>query len=289
MKARLFCTTGMLAGASFAIGKQALIGKSGDNHIVLEPPVISDRHARIFWEEAQRCYVLEDLGSRNGTQLDGRRVSGREKLGRLHVITFAGKFDFVFQVAEAAAKAAAPGNGFKVLAQKPSSPAPSTPAFANGKTTKRRRRSSIGRTLIEAVPVTLGELPFAAAAPEKTRVEAPVAAGRTALLLEVQKAGGEVQNFPLAAGENLVGRAPDCTVCIDDPSISRRHAVLIVKSNTVSVRDLDSRNHTFVGREAIARETEVALPAALRFGTVAARLLTAVSAANSRLPDAGGR
>ncbi len=288
MKARLFCTTGMLAGASFTIGKQALIGKSGDNHIVLEPPVISDRHARIFWEQAQRCYVLEDLGSRNGTQLDGRRVNGREKLGRLHVITFAGKFDFVFQMTETAAKAAAPGNGFKVVAQKPSSPAPSTPAFANGKTSK-RRRSSIGRTLIEAVPVTLGKLPFAAPAPEQTRVEAPLAAGRTGLLLEVQKADGEVQNFPLAAGEHLVGRAPECTVCIDDPSISRRHAMLIVKSNTVSVRDLDSRNHTFVGREAITRETEVAVPAALRFGTVAARLLTAVSAANSSLPDAAGR
>lgn len=287
MKARLFCTTGMLAGASFVIGKQALIGKSGDNHIVLDPPVISDRHARIFWEEAQRCYVLEDLGSRNGTQLDGQRVSGREKLGRLHVITFAGRFDFVFQVAEAAAKAAAPGNGFKVLAQKLPSPAPSTPAFANGKTTKRRRRSSIGRTLIEAVPVTLGEVPFAAA-PEKTRVEAPLAAGHATLLLEVQKAGSEVQNFRLAAGEHLVGRAPDCTVCIDDPSISRRHAVLIVRSNSVSVRDLDSRNHTFVGREAIARETEVALPATLRFGTVAARLSNAVSAANSRLPGTGG-
>ncbi|MDZ7268648.1 MAG: FHA domain-containing protein [candidate division KSB1 bacterium] len=286
MKARLFCTTGMLAGASFTIGKQAVIGKSGDNHIVLEPPVISDRHARIFWEETQHCYMLEDLGSRNGTQLDGRRVTSREKLGRLHVITFAGKFDFVFQMIEAAAPA--PGNGFKVLAQKSAAAAPSTPAYGNGKTPKRRRRSSIGRTMIEAVPVMSGKLPFAAAAPEKTRIEAPLVHSRPTLVLEVQKAGGQVQNFPLSAGEHLVGRAPDCSVCIDDPSISRRHAVLVVKSDTVSVRDLNSRNHTFVGREAIARETEVVLPATLRFGTVAARL-TAVPAADARLSGAGRR
>ncbi len=49
--------------------------------------------ARITWDAEGGCYVLEDLDSLNGTDLDGQRVAGPEPLGHLHVITFAGEHD----------------------------------------------------------------------------------------------------------------------------------------------------------------------------------------------------
>ncbi len=101
MKARLFCKTGQLAGASFEIGADAMIGKSSDCAIQLYPQPISSRHARIYFDEKAQSYFLEDLTSLNGTKLDGARVKGKERLGSLHVITFANTFDFLFQVVDA--------------------------------------------------------------------------------------------------------------------------------------------------------------------------------------------
>jgi two-component system, NtrC family, response regulator AtoC len=54
-----------------------------------------------------------------------------------------------------------------------------------------------------------------------------------------------VNTRPLpASGELVVGRAPDCDLVIDDPSMSRRHAVLAM--SPLAVRDLESANGTRV-------------------------------------------
>lgn len=48
----------------------------------------------------------------------------------------------------------------------------------------------------------------------------------------------------LRMGENLIGRAPDAEVWIDMPSISRRHAAIVVEGATAEVKDLGSKNGT---------------------------------------------
>ena len=95
--ARLFCVTGELAGSSFRIGAAATIGKHPDNDVVLPATTVSRNHARIATDAERQCSVLEDLGSSNGTLLDGIPVRGPERLGRLHVITFAADHDFIYQ------------------------------------------------------------------------------------------------------------------------------------------------------------------------------------------------
>ena len=87
-QARFFCRTGGLAGSDHRIGAEATIGRDAENSIVLPAGVVSKRHARIVFDEAAGAYTLEDLRSRNGTNLDGRPVEGRVRLGALHVITF---------------------------------------------------------------------------------------------------------------------------------------------------------------------------------------------------------
>jgi two-component system, NtrC family, response regulator AtoC len=51
------------------------------------------------------------------------------------------------------------------------------------------------------------------------------------------------------AGRLVVGRAPECDVVVDDPSVSRRHAVLEI-GEALSIEDLDSANGTWLHAEA---------------------------------------
>ena len=97
VRARLFCQVGKLKGERFEFDREATIGRHPDNTIVLMAASLSSRHARIVYHEGAGCFQLEDLNSLNGTRLDGHRVTAPEPLGHLHVITFAGKHDFIFQ------------------------------------------------------------------------------------------------------------------------------------------------------------------------------------------------
>jgi len=97
-KAKLFCKTGRFEGTEFEISTEATIGRVSENTIQLNGKNVSEKHARIYYDKDQSSYFLEDLESLNGTQLDGAKVTGQEKLARFHVITFAKAFDFVFQV-----------------------------------------------------------------------------------------------------------------------------------------------------------------------------------------------
>jgi DNA-binding NtrC family response regulator len=52
----------------------------------------------------------------------------------------------------------------------------------------------------------------------------------------------------LALGENIVlGASPDCTVVVDDPTVSGRHVVVCAQGAGILVEDLGSKNGVFVG------------------------------------------
>ncbi len=52
---------------------------------------------------------------------------------------------------------------------------------------------------------------------------------------------------PLGMAPLVVGTSPECGVVVDDPHVSRRHCVLTLGDEGVVLRDLDSKNGTFVG------------------------------------------
>ena len=48
------------------------MGREATNDIVVEQPVVSRKHAMIFYRDTG--FWIQDLGSQNGTYVDGQRV-----------------------------------------------------------------------------------------------------------------------------------------------------------------------------------------------------------------------
>lgn len=77
--ARLVITDGPLAGTTLPLsGSQVLVGRSPGNTLVLDDDYASNRHARLF--PGDGGWWLEDLGSTNGTYIDGQRVTAAEEI-----------------------------------------------------------------------------------------------------------------------------------------------------------------------------------------------------------------
>jgi DNA-binding winged helix-turn-helix (wHTH) protein len=98
---------------------------------------------------------------------------------------------------------------------------------------------------------------------------APEAGGRPpapgAVRVRLQWSGGSVE---LGAGEHLLGRDPDVSVCLVSVSVSRRHAVLRIASDQVTLEDLRSKNGTFLGGQRLQAVRAVAEGDEIRAGSV---------------------
>ncbi len=70
----LLVTAGMRQGATIELGATPItIGRAAENTLVLEDDYVSGRHARLYPHEG--AWVVEDLGSTNGTYLDRTRLT----------------------------------------------------------------------------------------------------------------------------------------------------------------------------------------------------------------------
>jgi len=72
---QLVVTAGALAGTRITLGEQPItIGRAEDSTLVITDDYASARHARLVPRSGQ--WLLEDLGSTNGTFLDRTKVAG---------------------------------------------------------------------------------------------------------------------------------------------------------------------------------------------------------------------
>ena len=80
----------------------------------------------------------------------------------------------------------------------------------------------------------------------------------------------------LGRGENVLGRDPDADIRVDAVGVSRRHAMIVVEDDAVTLHDLDSKNGTYVHDVRVSAPVELADgtdihlgPAVLRFHQLA--------------------
>lgn len=82
--------SGTGAGTEYALEKNEIfLGRDLSNDIVINDPEVSRRHARLV--KTGNVYVIEDLGSTNGTFLRGQRLSGPVVLISGEIVTFGEK------------------------------------------------------------------------------------------------------------------------------------------------------------------------------------------------------
>ena len=92
--------------------------------------------------------------------------------------------------------------------------------------------------------------------------------------------------FALESGENLLGRDPGAQVRVDHPSVSRRHARIVLRSGRATLEDLESRNGTFVNGLRLDAPTELGHGAVIGLGPIT---LTFVVRSVSRSTQPMGR
>ncbi len=255
LRARLLCRTGELAGETYELSGESTIGRDRANNVVLLSEMVSGRHAKITFLDGK--YFIEDLGSSNGTQLDGILITSVSELGPLSVITFAETVDCIFQIVQESVVAKTAGQvSTKKTPVAPAAPptavptvvpvvvpvvVPETPVFPP---TESHTRVDFG---------DFGSLPDLQTRPPSEELDPPPAKVDTYYLV-VTIEDGPATEFPIKDGANTMGRSEDCDVVVDHRSLSRKHAVLTVDSEALTLTDLDSTNGTFLDGQEVTQQ-----------------------------------
>jgi ABC transport system ATP-binding/permease protein len=215
--------SGTLAGRRLALdGTQTVIGRDpAQCQLVLAQAVVSRRHALIEVDAAGRA-VLTDLGSSQGTFVNGARVE-RQALRDGDRVGFGpdGVLAFTFH-----------------LAEEPSAAPPRPPEVAADTLTAETLRAQ----LLRAAQLSTAAH-HAPTAPLPPLAPHPPTAHINAAHLSTLR----------------IGRAPDNEIVLDSPAVSRYHATLTWDGGAQPVlSDLGSTNGTFVNGELLAAPRAVA-------------------------------
>ena len=91
--------------------------------------------------------------------------------------------------------------------------------------------------------------------------------------LKVMQGSSTGKEIKIPAPQCVIGREDGCHIRPQSDAISRRHCVIITTENEVVVRDLKSRNGTFVNDEKVADEAVLLSGDVLRVGPLQFELL----------------
>jgi len=126
---QLIMRQGPTPGAAYTLeGDQLNIGRESQNDIAINDAEISRRHARLTFQGGK--YVLEDLGSTNGTFVNGQRLAGPRVLKAGEVVSFGEQIVLVFEVTtnDPGATMVSPRAAAVPSASRPVTPPPPPPA-----------------------------------------------------------------------------------------------------------------------------------------------------------------
>jgi DNA-binding winged helix-turn-helix (wHTH) protein len=77
------------------------------------------------------------------------------------------------------------------------------------------------------------------------------------------------RRIPLEAGESIIGRDPGAAVFLDDRSVSRRHARIVISEEGATLEDLGSKNGTYLQGAKVESRLPLSDGDKIRAGSVA--------------------
>lgn len=166
---------------------ELVIGRSAPANLIIANPEISRRHARVYPQ--QGSYVLEDLGSSNGTFLNGERVQGPQTLTDGAEIRLGPQVSLAFSQ---------PGTRYATVVQTSASGVQSL------------RGAQVGQTMVGSDATSASLTSF----------------GNVPPTLTVTIAGQEPRTYTLTQNRLTMGRADDNDIVVNSPIMSRHHASL---------------------------------------------------------------
>ena len=120
--------SGPTPGAVYPLeGDQLTIGRDSTNGVAINDPEVSRRHARLTFQGGK--YVLEDLGSTNGSFVNGQRLSGPHVLKAGDVVALGEQIVLMYDAAniDPGATIASPRNAVRMPPVAAPAPAPVAP------------------------------------------------------------------------------------------------------------------------------------------------------------------
>jgi len=225
--AKLIVKKGEEAVEEFLLKEEgASIGRGEGNELLLSDRSVSRRHARII-REGERWF-LEDLGSSNGTFIEGRKIKKEELISGTEFRI--GKFNVLFEEEK-----------------KPEIDKEGTIIEKEEEGTAVRDIPKEGTKLEEIDP-------------ERTicRDELPEDIGETDLrkaMLVALDGPQKGKTYLLNDSEFTIGRGEENQLTVADPSVSLSHAVIVPQGELFLLKDRESRNGTLVNGKQIKEKT----------------------------------
>ena len=97
------------------------------------------------------------------------------------------------------------------------------------------------------------------------------------------------RRLPLLPGENVLGREPEGGINLDSPTVSRRHARILISATGATLEDLDSKNGTFLRGQRVSTAMALSNGDEIRAGSVVLRFrMSSPKGLASTWTEAGG-
>jgi pSer/pThr/pTyr-binding forkhead associated (FHA) protein len=260
-----------------------IIGADPASDIVIDRPSVSWRHARLVRLD-DLTFVLEDLGSTNGSFVNGLEVKKPTRVSRKDRITLG--LSIPLELPEPghdpeAGAVGPPGTVVLTVGREPGNDV----VIDRPEISARHARIVIApggrKAVIEDLGSTNG---IAVNTPGNVVSRAPLAPGDVIYFGPVSVPAttffGSSPSIETAVlpelvvrGETMtVGRDPECDHVLDYPMISGRHARFTRSKEGITVEDLQSSNGTFVNGVRVAGRTPVKGGDLIGFGSYSLRL-----------------
>jgi pSer/pThr/pTyr-binding forkhead associated (FHA) protein len=82
----------------------------------------------------------------------------------------------------------------------------------------------------------------------------------------VQPGEGAANRYLFNDGSYVIGRGPSCHICLNDPGVSERHALLLLSDATATIQDMHSANGTLVNGTPIGDIVELSPETVVQLG-----------------------